>query len=57
MKDKTYGEMIRVIEYVVVQYRLLRNRLKRVLFDRESSISEGGSEQIRANKAGVRAMY
>ena len=38
MKNKTYGEMVRAIEYVGEQYGLLGHKLERLTFDRESSI-------------------
>ena len=39
MKDKTYGEVLRAIEYVDEQHELVNHKLERLTFDRESSIA------------------
>ena len=39
LKDKTYGEVLRGIEYVDEQHELVNHKLERLTFDRESSIT------------------
>ena len=38
MKDKTYAEALRAVEFIKEQHDLLEHRLERLTFDRESSI-------------------
>ena len=38
MRDKTYGEMLRAIEYIGEQHVLMGHKLEILTFDRESSI-------------------
>ena len=38
MKDKTYAEALRAVEFIMEQHGLLEHRLERLTFDRESSI-------------------
>ena len=38
MEDTTYGETLRAIEYIGEQHVLMRHKLERLTFDRESSI-------------------
>ena len=38
MRDKTYGEMLRAIEYIGEQHVLMGHKLERLTFDRQSSI-------------------
>ena len=69
MRDKTYGEMLRAIEHVGEQYRLLGLKLERLTFDRETSIlaayddrgprskaySEGGGSESRFSRSEYKA--
>ena len=38
MKDKTYAEALRAVEFIREQHDLMEHRLERLTFDRESSI-------------------
>ena len=38
LKDKTYGGVLHAIEYIDEQHKLVKHKLERLTFDRESSI-------------------
>ena len=38
MKGKTYGEALRAVEFISEQHGLMKHKLERLTFDRESSI-------------------
>ena len=58
LKNKTYGEVSNAIEYIDDQYKLAGRKLKKLVFDRESSITvmqneiEGRSIKLHLKAAG-----